>query len=211
MPSHGALTFITTRAPVQDPGRVNPIGSIWKASSMRNRLQSTPLWQLSGGFLPRGRLEPVPESYEGNQGVVSWTSRPPQELDAIRHWNTALIRWTFEPYGLAVKRSVLRRLGASPAIYAASEVYENLPQRERFRFQVHDPPRCSWKNEREWRLPGDLKLSDLAPDDAFLFMPALADAEEFKDAAAAVLPIVVLSGCFATNSNWGLTSQPHSV
>ena len=128
----------------------------------------------------------------GDHKVVSWTSRPPQELSAIRHWNAALIRWTFEPYGLAVKRAVLRSLGAKPAIYAAAAVYRNLPQEERFRFQLHDPPRCSWKNEHEWRLPHDLKLAELTSDEAFLFLPTLADAAEFAGYTASDLPIVVL-------------------
>ena len=143
-------------------------------------------------ILAEGRLRAASSIVRGNQDVVSWTSRPPQELDAIRHWNKALIRWTFEPYGLAVKRSVLRRLGARPAIYAASAVYERLPERERFRFQRHEPPRCSWKSEREWRLPADLKLSDLLPDDAFLFVPAAADTEILLESVPTVFPIVVL-------------------
>jgi hypothetical protein len=125
-------------------------------------------------------------------GVISWSARPPRELDAIRRWNAALIRWTFEPYGLAVKRSVLRRMGAEPAIYATAAVYGRLPQQARFRFQRHDPPRCSWKSEREWRLPQDLHLRDLAPGEAFLFVPDLVDAERLSEYATAALPIVVV-------------------
>ena len=188
----------------------------WPGQSYRRYLESLldadPLAEHSAlaalvRILTEERIRASCRIVRGNQGVVSWTSRPPQELDAIRRWNTALIRWTFEPYGLAVKRSVLRTLGARPAIYAASAVYGNLSERERFRFQLHDPPRCSWKNEREWRLPADLKLSDLVPDKAFLFMPALENAEDFVKSAAAVLPIVVLEGCFAPASNWDLTKQ----
>ena len=123
--------------------------------------------------------------------MVSWTSRPPQELSAIRHWNRALIRWTFEPFGLAVKRSLLRGLGAKPAIYTASAVYQKLRRQERFRFQLHDAPHCCWKKEREWRLPHDLTVKELGPDQAFFFMPTLSDAEEFARHTAGFLPIVV--------------------
>lgn len=143
-------------------------------------------------ILCEGRIRASSKMVRGSRRVVSWTSRPPQELSAIRHWNTALIRWTFEPFGLGVKRSLLKKLGARPVIYAASAVYQKLPWQERFRFQLHDPPHCSWKNEREWRLPHDLTVKGLAPDQAFLFMPTLADAEASLHQTASTLSIVVL-------------------
>lgn len=173
----------------------------WPGQSYRSYLESLleaePLAEHTalatlGRILMEGRVRAGSRIVRGNQGVSSWTSRPPQELGTIRRWNAALIRWTFEPYGLAVKRSVLRRMGARPAIYGGTAVYDKLPQKERFRFQLHDPPRCAWKNEREWRLPADLRLSDLEPEDAFLFMPTLAYAEELEEKTAVVLPIVVV-------------------
>jgi len=173
----------------------------WPGQSYRSYLESlldgdpcaehTALATL-GRILVEGRIRAGSNIVRGNQGVVSWTSRPPQELYAIRHWNAALIRWTFEPYGLAVKRSVLRQMGASPVIYAGSAVYGKLSRQNRFRFQLHEPPRRSWKHEREWRLPKDVELSGLAPDDAFAFLPTLGEARQLAEGAAAVLPLVAL-------------------
>jgi hypothetical protein len=128
----------------------------------------------------------------GDHAVVSWTSGPPPDIDAIRRWNPALIRWTFEPYGIAVKRKVLRELGARPAIYAPSTIYEKLPGKERFRFQLHDPPQCSWKNEREWRLPHDFDLTHLSRDEAFGFVSTASDLETLGEQIACTLPMVVL-------------------
>lgn len=192
----------------------------WPGQSYRhyleNLLDAEPLAEHTAlaalvRILVEGQLRAGSSIVRGNQGVVSWTSRPPRELDVIRRWNRALIRWTVEPYGLAVKRSVLRRMGARPAIYAASAVYDKLPERERFRFQRHEPPRCSWKSEREWRLPADLKLSDLLPDDAFVFVPTAVDTEILLGCAPALLPFVVLERCAAAASNRDLTNQPLSV
>ncbi len=108
----------------------------------------------------------------GLQAVVSWTSRPPHELTEIRHWNRALGRWTFEPYGIAVNRRRLREFGAKPAIYGSAAVFERLRPEQRFRFQVGDATRTQWRREREWRLAGDLRLEPgmdvlvLVPDGA---------------------------------------------
>lgn len=95
----------------------------------------------------------------GLEAVISWTSRPPPELAAIRHWNRALGRWTFEPCGIAMNRQWLRDRGAKPAIYGAGRIFERLPPHQRFRFQAGDADRAVWRREREWRLLGDLRLS----------------------------------------------------
>jgi hypothetical protein len=178
-----------------------PCPGAWPGQSHRNYLESLlqdePFAEHSAlsalvRIVAEGRIRASARVVRGDREVVSWTSRPPQELSAIRHWNTALVRWTFEPYGLAVKRWVLRSQGAKPAVYAAATTYQKLHQRERFRFQLHDPPRCSWKNEHEWRLPDDLKLGELTSAEAFLFLPTLVDAVEFASHMAPFLPIVVL-------------------
>ncbi|HBZ54837.1 MAG TPA: hypothetical protein DEO88_05485, partial [Syntrophobacteraceae bacterium] len=109
-------------------------------------------------ILTEGRIRGSHRLVRGLRAVISWTSRPPQELSAIRHWNRALGRWTFEPYGLAVNRQCLRKLGAKPAVYGADALFERLPPQERFRFQVGNASRSLWRREREWRLLGDLQL-----------------------------------------------------
>jgi hypothetical protein len=127
----------------------------------------------------------------GDQSVISWTSRPPLEISSMRRWNPALMRWTLEPYGIAVKRQLLKKRGAKPAVYGATAVYEKLPAAERFRFQLHEPPRCSWKNEREWRMPDDLELTGSVVDDAFGFVPTAADVETLEQYPRCALPIAV--------------------
>ena len=37
----------------------------------------------------------------------------------VKEWNRALVRWTVEPYGIAVRRDILRSLGAKPVIYGS--------------------------------------------------------------------------------------------
>ncbi len=108
--------------------------------------------------------------------VVSWSRVPPGDLSQLTRWNPALIRWTFEPYGIAVPRQVLQELGAKPVIYAGEKDYAKISAKDRFRFQLHQPGRMSWKGEREWRLPADLFLDQLDPETWWAFVPTLGEA-----------------------------------
>ncbi len=143
-------------------------------------------------ILYEGRIRSSCNLVRGDRPVVSWSARPPLELQKLRKWNPALIRWTFEPYGLAVHRRLLRRRGAQPAIYTTPENYSRLPPDQRFRFQRHQPPRCSWKVEREWRLPGDFALESVTPTDGFIFVPDAAARQRVVAHVKPLLPIIVL-------------------
>jgi hypothetical protein len=139
--------------------------------------------------LTEGRIRGSHRLVRGVQAVVSWTSRPPRELAQVRRWNRALMRWTFEPYGLAVNRHELRRAGAKPAIYGSAAVFANLPIEERFRFQLQGSGGV-WRLEREWRLAGDLRLR---PEmDVLVMVPDAAAAEDLTRSGVCAHPIVVV-------------------
>jgi hypothetical protein len=121
-------------------------------------------------ILMEGRIRAGSKLVRGEQPVISWTSRPPLELDGLRRWNPALIRWTFEPFGMAIEKKELRKRSIKPTIYAGDEAYGRLRPADRFRFQRHEPPKCSWIHEREWRLPGDLLLSEIPAEKGFVFV-----------------------------------------
>jgi hypothetical protein len=140
-----------------------------------------------------GRLRASSKLIRGSHQTLSLTSLPPPELEKIRQWNPALIRWTFEPYGMALSREILKSLGARPTIYAGERAYQRIKSRDRFRFQRHEPPGCSWKHEREWRLPKDFDLDQVAPEEGFLFVDTRADAEAIAINTQSPMPIVILS------------------
>jgi hypothetical protein len=121
-------------------------------------------------ILTEGRIRAGSKLVRGEQPVISWTSRSPLELDDLRRWNPALIRWTFEPFGIAIEKTELRKQSIKPTIYAGENAYGRLRPADRFRFQRHEPPKCSWIHEREWRLPGDLLLSDIPAGKRFVFV-----------------------------------------
>jgi hypothetical protein len=164
--------------------------SLLKADSLAGHSALETLAQM----LSERRILASSKVVRGAQAVISWTSRPPGELSSIRRWNPTLIRWTFEPYGIAVKRRFLKDRGAKPVIYITEARYQKLSPLERFRFQLHEPTRCSWKDEREWRLLGDLNLQDITLEEVFVFIPSSADAQILAEHGGCTFPIVVL-GC----------------
>jgi hypothetical protein len=144
-------------------------------------------------ILSEGRIRAGSRIVRGDQAVVCWSAKSPLELESIRRWNPALLRWTFEPYGIAVKRSYLKQCGAKPSIYGKNDVYRRLKSSERYRFQRHEPPHCLWKHEREWRLPDDFQLNEAAIDKAFIFVPNRPDADGLSILPTLSMPLAVLS------------------
>lgn len=130
----------------------------------------------------------------GRGAVICWSSHPPQELFVMRKWNRALARWTVEPYGVAVRRDILRSLGAKPAIYGSEQVYSRLVESERHRFQLsRSDPSASWRHEREWRLRGSLTFGKIKSDKGFVFVQTNDEKAKLCSHVNPGLPIVVLN------------------
>jgi hypothetical protein len=130
----------------------------------------------------------------GQAEVISWSSHPPQELFVMRKWNRALVRWTVEPYGVAVRRDILRSLGAKPAVYGSEQVYSRLVESERYRFQLsRSAQSASWRHEREWRLRGSLTLGKIKFDKGFVFVQTKEEKAKLCSHVNPGLPIVVLN------------------
>ncbi|MEW6097035.1 MAG: DNA-processing protein DprA [bacterium] len=102
--------------------------------------------------------------------VVSFTACLPDELGKIRKWNPALIRWTFEPYAIGIRKGILKEMKAQPVIYASEDKFRQLPESEQFRFQIHQPPKTDWSLEKEWRVPGDVILSHISAQDIVIIV-----------------------------------------
>ena len=129
----------------------------------------------------------------GKAEVISWSSHPPDELLVMRKWNRGLARWTVEPYGIAVRRDILRSLGAKPAIYGSEQVYSRLAESERYRFQLSCGEKsASWRHEREWRVRGGLALRKLRSDQVFVFVQTKEEKEKLCSHVKPGVPMVVL-------------------
>ncbi len=136
------------------------------------------------------------ESIRGETPVVSFTAVPLPELKQLRVFRPHRGRWDFEPYGICIRRSWVMQHNGKPVTYASRVEWESMPHSERLFCHIDATTtksgnRIDWTVEQEWRTLGDLDLTDLPPDDAFVFVPSPADAAVI--ARVSSWPVVALS------------------
>ncbi|AFM27460.1 hypothetical protein [Desulfomonile tiedjei] len=95
----------------------------------------------------------------GGYQVVSFTDCAPPEISHIAQWRPGLLRWSFEPYGLAFGRDDLFNRGARPVIYSVESAYDDLSPELQHLFQIQECTGKEWYREREWRMSGDLQIT----------------------------------------------------
>lgn len=107
-------------------------------------------------------------STAGEPSTVSFTAVPLAEFRSRRIFRRHKQRYDFEPWGIAIRKSVVQQLGAAAVQYLATK---HEPSTARFTQQQFDKSkRIDWSAEKEWRLAGDLLLSDVADDAIVLFV-----------------------------------------
>ncbi|XZE52454.1 hypothetical protein SH139x_004147 [Planctomycetaceae bacterium SH139] len=99
-----------------------------------------------------------------------------RQLLARRTFRPHRSRWDYEPYGLAISREALQRIGGQPVVYAESLASATLPKNQRWRFQPIGKT-YDWRAEQEWRVPGSLDLSQFAAHELVVFAGDLVAAE----------------------------------
>lgn len=115
-------------------------------------------------ILKEGRVRAGSRLTRGPKAVVSFTQCEPLRLQSLVKWRRGLVRWSFEPYGIAIDRSVLVGLSASPVIYGEDRIYDGLPETRQHLFQLKGRADKDWSVEEEWRLVGDFSLRDVPKD-----------------------------------------------
>jgi hypothetical protein len=127
------------------------------------------------------------DGIRGTTAVVSLTAVPLSEFRVRRVYRRHRQRFDFEPFGIAVRRSVVQAAGAQPVIYGDEDKWSTLDAGDRFRFQPtrsgsDDSPgaRTEWSAEEEWRFPGTLKLSVFDASDVCVFAATERAAESLR-------------------------------
>ena len=117
----------------------------------------------------------------GGLPVVCLTELFPSELRDVTRWRTGLLRWSFEPYGIALPKSSLFAMGARPVIYGVEEALPDLGRDLVHLFQVQRADGTNWSAEKEWRIASDLRLTGPLLDEMLVLVPSHAEARVVAD------------------------------
>ncbi|MCD6217247.1 hypothetical protein J7L05_05235 [bacterium] len=116
--------------------------------------------------------------------AVGFTDLPPHEAVKLMRWRKRYCRYTFEPYGIAIRKEAAIDAGIRPVTYIGNP---NSPDRIRSS-QMTKPDEytqtCSkgeWWRESEWRFIGNLDLSRFAPADIRVIVPSNNQIRQFSD------------------------------
>lgn len=140
--------------------------------------------------LVRGSADHMPGARPG----VSLTSLSPSGSVALMRWRSRYLRYTIEPFGLAFDKRAIEARGARPVRYALPD--EPRPGGEAGFFVQGRGTRALWSLEQEWRLPGDLSLSDFGAGEVTLIAADPDSARETERRAGGVFRVLNL---FAEN------------
>ncbi len=132
-------------------------------------------------ILQEGKIRASAHLIRGGYPVVPFTECPPEDLPKLISWRAGLRRWTLEPYGIALSKMRLMELGARPVIYGTPADFEKLAERDGPFFQMADSRSGYWRDEREWRIPGDVTLKSFAAKDCVIFLPCVQESSLLSD------------------------------
>lgn len=120
----------------------------------------------TGRILATSRLTRAPDP------VVCFSNVPLTEIYRHRKYRSHLGRWDFQPFGIAIERETMEKLGAKPVIYGEDSHWEGLPESDRPFFQIEQSRdgQIDWREEREWRVVGDLDLTRLPVESVHVFV-----------------------------------------
>ena len=110
-------------------------------------------------ILREGKIRACGRLMPGLAPMVCFTALSPAATSRLRVWRRGLLRWSFTPYGLAIKSGARDELGANPVRYASATEIRNAPPGERRYMQRERSGQLDWTRENEWRAAGDVNLS----------------------------------------------------
>lgn len=140
------------------------------------------------------RLIASDRTIRGEHRVVSLTARALADLPSLHQFRSHRTRWDFEPFGICIRRDWLRNRGARPAIYGDNANWQAMSETDRPFFQLAgEDSVIDWSVEQEWRHVGDLDLTALPADDAFLFVPNFEAAKSLS--SISLWPVTLWPDC----------------
>ena len=170
----GNLLFHFTRKPETDnyiEVKTSPTGTRWLSSSASAVLMKILYEQKLIGT----------SKWTSGENCICFTEAPIQEFNSIFSLvdiaSSLKERPRYEPYGIAINRDYLYRLGGRPVIYDHPNDFCAYPAHLKYRFVPHDPENgIDFMWEREWRIKTDALALD--PKYTLVVVPSSAEAFE---------------------------------
>jgi|GEM_PF-1309396 len=144
--------------------------------------------------------------------VVCFSDKPILEIIGQRVFRSHLGRWDSEPFGIAIRKDVAKRMGGQPVIYfdpknrsaESSDLSIAANDDQSWRLQPAGAT-YDWTAEREWRLPCALDLRQLANDEGVVFVATDDQCGQFTDSK---WPIVSIQSLQRTSRGGVATKLP---
>ena len=116
----------------------------------------------------------------GDERAIAFTALSIEDALPLMRWRKRFVRYTFEPYGIAVRRSALIDCGARAVCYNREETDDSKYDR----LFVHAPGEITdWTREKEWRIRGDLSLEKIDKRDLIALVPDYKTKREIHEKA----------------------------
>lgn len=126
-------------------------------------------------ILAEQRLRASRLAIRGGHPVVSFTAVPLSDFRRRRVFRGHRQRYDFEPWGLAIRRSALRSYDLRPVRYGCDDIWKSLSAADQPWYQKATQDGVTdTVAEQEWRIPQDVDLSLLNPNDAVVFVDSAA-------------------------------------
>ena len=110
------------------------------------------------------------EAIRGGHRVVSFTEVPLHEFRKRRTYRRHRRRYDFEPWGIAIRRDVLKSAGARPVIYGDEETWRQVWDQDQPFFQNIGTGEGWTQDEGEWRIRDHVRLKELPPSAVVVFV-----------------------------------------
>ncbi|MCD6308466.1 MAG: hypothetical protein J7M24_05670, partial [Candidatus Latescibacteria bacterium] len=125
-----------------------------------------------------------------NATAVSFSSLEASEAIHLMRWRKRFVRFSFEPYGVAVRVGVLLDRGARPVEYIVDDA--PAASSDKRIFQHAKGALTDWESEREWRIGGDVDLAGIDAGSLLAVVPDIRSAGRIRAGTGDCVPVHVL-------------------
>jgi len=133
-------------------------------------------------ILDQKRLIATRNYRRGDVDTICFSEKRIDRLLSMRHFQSHLGRWDWEPYGIMIDKEWLVAQGAQRVNYIDRETAKGLKDRDLTFSQVVSKATGAqdWREEQEWRISGDLRLNRIPFSKAVVFVPTVAEARALQ-------------------------------